>query len=313
MHKGELREALDLLTRARTVTEHEPFSDLDRAEILFRLGVCRYKLSSNSTAIASSTRRTQSPSDPSCRAISSGSNILAYRSRCYRRQRDLEAAREDVERALELARSRSTTARRWPTCMSRRRSSPSAWATGSSPATTRSAQELLRGAERPAEPRRPAQQPRRAQPHARQARGGDRVSEVLVLDRARRRQQGGGRAGDRLLAAVHLELDDYEQAELFARQAISSSRVASTSSTRSARRSSSSAGRSWSRDASTRPKTRSRPRTTVLSSGPQPATAHAPGSRWATSPPVGATTARLHVTTAMPLTRSRTSGSRGRG
>ena len=33
------------------------------------------------------------------------SNILAYRSRCYRRQRDLHAAQEDVERALELAQS----------------------------------------------------------------------------------------------------------------------------------------------------------------------------------------------------------------
>jgi len=31
------------------------------------------------------------------------SNILGWRSRCYRRQRDFEAAREDVERALELA------------------------------------------------------------------------------------------------------------------------------------------------------------------------------------------------------------------
>src|SRR5438128_6344958 len=31
------------------------------------------------------------------------SNLLAWRSRCNRRRRDLEAAREDVERALELA------------------------------------------------------------------------------------------------------------------------------------------------------------------------------------------------------------------
>jgi len=31
------------------------------------------------------------------------SNVLHWRSRCYRRQRDYEAAREDVERALELA------------------------------------------------------------------------------------------------------------------------------------------------------------------------------------------------------------------
>src|SRR5207253_1482980 len=33
------------------------------------------------------------------------SEVLGWRSRCYRRQRDLEAAREDVERALELAQS----------------------------------------------------------------------------------------------------------------------------------------------------------------------------------------------------------------
>jgi tetratricopeptide (TPR) repeat protein len=31
------------------------------------------------------------------------SNILAWRSRCWRRQRDYEAAREDIERALQLA------------------------------------------------------------------------------------------------------------------------------------------------------------------------------------------------------------------
>src|SRR3954465_11848189 len=37
MHQGELRTAMELLTRARTATEAEPFSDLDRAEILYRL------------------------------------------------------------------------------------------------------------------------------------------------------------------------------------------------------------------------------------------------------------------------------------
>src|SRR5438067_2056191 len=31
------------------------------------------------------------------------SNILSWRSRCWRRQRDYEAAREDIERALQLA------------------------------------------------------------------------------------------------------------------------------------------------------------------------------------------------------------------
>ena len=53
---------------------------------------------------------------------------IAYRSRCYWRQRDLEAAREDVERARARAARRQR--RRWPASTSRPRSSPSAWATG---------------------------------------------------------------------------------------------------------------------------------------------------------------------------------------
>jgi tetratricopeptide (TPR) repeat protein len=105
MHKGELREALELLTRAKTVTDHEPFSELDRAEILFRLGVCRHKLSSNSTAIALFNEAYAIAEGSGLPSDFLRSNILAYRSRCYRRQRDLEAAREDVERALELAQS----------------------------------------------------------------------------------------------------------------------------------------------------------------------------------------------------------------
>ena len=103
MHNGELREALDLLTRARTVTQHEPFSELDRAEILYRLGVCRYRLSSISTAIGLFNEAYAVVEGSDLPSDLLRSSILAYRSRCYRRQRDLEAAREDVERALELA------------------------------------------------------------------------------------------------------------------------------------------------------------------------------------------------------------------
>src|SRR5206468_9827056 len=33
------------------------------------------------------------------------SNVLSWRSRCWRRMRDYEAAREDIERALQLAES----------------------------------------------------------------------------------------------------------------------------------------------------------------------------------------------------------------
>jgi tetratricopeptide (TPR) repeat protein len=103
--RGEVRPAIDLLEQARTYVEGPEFSDVDRADLLFRLGVCRYLLSSISTAVAlfaealTLAERSALPSDL-LRA-----NILTWRSRCYRRQRDYEAAREDVERALELAHS----------------------------------------------------------------------------------------------------------------------------------------------------------------------------------------------------------------
>jgi tetratricopeptide (TPR) repeat protein len=103
MREGQVREAVELLDRARALTERDGFSDVERADVLFRLGVARYKLSSIQTAIGlfdeamKLTERSHLPSDHL------RSNILAWRSRCYRRRRDLEAAREDVERALELA------------------------------------------------------------------------------------------------------------------------------------------------------------------------------------------------------------------
>ena len=97
------RPALELLRRAREVAESTDFSDVDRADVLFRIGVCRYKLSSVGTAVAlfdealALAERSGLPSDL-LRA-----DILGWRSRCHRLQRDYVAAHEDVERALELA------------------------------------------------------------------------------------------------------------------------------------------------------------------------------------------------------------------
>ena len=51
----------------------------------------------------SSARRSRSPRRSGLPCDLLRSEILGWRSRCYRRQRDFEAAREDVERALELA------------------------------------------------------------------------------------------------------------------------------------------------------------------------------------------------------------------
>jgi tetratricopeptide (TPR) repeat protein len=91
MQEGDVRAAVELLTEARALAEAAPFSDVDRADLLFRLGVCRYKLSSISTAVALLDEAL---------ALAEGSGLPCDG---LRRQRDFEAAREDVERALELA------------------------------------------------------------------------------------------------------------------------------------------------------------------------------------------------------------------
>jgi tetratricopeptide (TPR) repeat protein len=103
LQEGGLKEAAALLTDARSLSEGPQFSDIERADVLFRLGACRYQLSSISTALGlfdaalELAERSDLPDDL-LRA-----QIFRWRSRCYRRQRDWQAAREDVERALELA------------------------------------------------------------------------------------------------------------------------------------------------------------------------------------------------------------------
>jgi tetratricopeptide (TPR) repeat protein len=100
---GEVRTAIELLARARSLVETQSFSDTDRADVLFRLGVCRYKLSSVATAVALFDEALQLAERSGLPCDRLRSEILHWRSRCRRRQRDYEAAREDVERALELA------------------------------------------------------------------------------------------------------------------------------------------------------------------------------------------------------------------
>ena len=103
LQEGDVRTAIDLLNNARALAEGSVFSDVDRAEIVFRLGVARYKLASTSTAVAllDEALSLAQGSDLPCDGLRS--DIYHWRSRCHRRQRDFEAAREDVELALELA------------------------------------------------------------------------------------------------------------------------------------------------------------------------------------------------------------------
>src|SRR5919202_508316 len=103
MRVGELRSALDLLNEARGIAEGPGFSDVERAEVLLALGVCRYKLASVQTALGLFNEALALAERSGLPCDSLRSNILSWRSRCWRRHRDYEAAREDVERALELA------------------------------------------------------------------------------------------------------------------------------------------------------------------------------------------------------------------
>jgi tetratricopeptide (TPR) repeat protein len=99
------REALDLLNRARTISESQSFSDVERADVLLRLGGCRFQLNSVQTALGlfNEALRLAEGSGMPCDKLKA--TILSWRARCWRMHRDYQAAREDVERALELAQS----------------------------------------------------------------------------------------------------------------------------------------------------------------------------------------------------------------
>jgi len=101
--QGDTRTAIELLIRAREVAESPEFSDVDRADVLFRLGVCRYKLSSIGTAVAllDEALLLAERSGLPCDLLRA--EILNWRSHCHRLQRDYVAAHEDVQHALELA------------------------------------------------------------------------------------------------------------------------------------------------------------------------------------------------------------------
>ncbi|MDQ3890633.1 MAG: tetratricopeptide repeat protein [Actinomycetota bacterium] len=103
MYLGQVRRAVALVESARSLAESPAFSDVERAEALYRLGCCRVKLSSISTAVSLFTEALDLAQRSGLPCDRLRAHILEWRSRCYQRQRDWEAAREDVERALELA------------------------------------------------------------------------------------------------------------------------------------------------------------------------------------------------------------------
>ena len=101
LRDGEIDAALSLLERAGEHARAAACTDLDRARVTFRAAVARYSRSEIPAAIALFT-------DALALADRSASDslridILGWRSRCHRRERDWSAAWDDVERALDLA------------------------------------------------------------------------------------------------------------------------------------------------------------------------------------------------------------------
>lgn len=105
MRVGGHRAALEHLNEARAISEAEGFSDVERADVLLRLGGCRVQLNSTQTALGllDEALALAERSGLPCDALKA--NILSWRARCWLIQRDYQAAKEDVERALELARA----------------------------------------------------------------------------------------------------------------------------------------------------------------------------------------------------------------
>ncbi len=100
---GRVKEALAILEQAGDLVGSEPFTDVDRASVLFHMGQSRYKLSSIPTAVALFTEALELLRHSDLVDDRLRSRVYRWRSRCYRRQRDWEAARGDVESALELS------------------------------------------------------------------------------------------------------------------------------------------------------------------------------------------------------------------
>ena len=99
---GRVPEAAEALVGARQATEGPDRDPEERAEIAYLTAVCFTTLSQIPAAqdeFAKALRLLDEAERPDDRLRL---DIHQWRSRCYRRQRDWEAAREDIERALEL-------------------------------------------------------------------------------------------------------------------------------------------------------------------------------------------------------------------
>jgi transcriptional regulator with XRE-family HTH domain len=111
IRSGNLDAAMSALEEAAALAVGAGFTDVDRAEVVFLVGVVRYSQSSIREAVVLFDQALVLVDGSSLELDRLRSDIFHWRSRCHRRNRDWVAAQEDIERALELAEA-SSDARR---------------------------------------------------------------------------------------------------------------------------------------------------------------------------------------------------------
>lgn len=99
---GRIGEAADLLGEARSVADGPTGTRDEQSEVAYLTAVCCYSISDITTAQTEFDRALQLLDEAEEPHDRLRLDIHQWRSRCYRRQRDFEAAREDIDRALEL-------------------------------------------------------------------------------------------------------------------------------------------------------------------------------------------------------------------
>ncbi len=108
---GRIQQAADLLGDSRKRAEGPEGSTEERAEVTYLTALCTYLMSEVVVAQAEFDRSLALLDESGVANDGLRSDIHQWRSRCHRRLRDWEAAREDIERALELCEALADTRR----------------------------------------------------------------------------------------------------------------------------------------------------------------------------------------------------------
>ncbi|HEY8646006.1 MAG TPA: hypothetical protein VIL77_09040 [Gaiellaceae bacterium] len=103
LYLGDVETADAVAERARALSEGTAFSDLERAESLFRLGCCRLKLTRVTNAVSLFTLALRLSERAGLEGDRVRAQAFEWRARCYQLQREWDAAEGDAQSAVALA------------------------------------------------------------------------------------------------------------------------------------------------------------------------------------------------------------------